>query len=315
MKTINNFLSYSSTGLYCAAGDFYIDPRKAVHKAIISHAHGDHATPNSATIYCTPSTKQIMGRRYKNSLRSRFIEVGYREPFQLNDMKITFYPAGHILGSAQIMMEYEGVRYLYTGDFKLQQDTSCEPLEFVETDYLITETTFANPDYQHPDPQSEIEKLNEITGQNILIGAYSVGKSQRVTQLATSHCSKKRILIHNEIIRFHEVYEQAGIDLGNWEPYRLQEFKAEDNCIYIMPPNWFNRFSRNNKVYKVFATGWEKSHYRSDSILHISDHADWNDLLKMIENTKPKFIFTLHGDGTHLKNFFEGKEIEVTILN
>ena len=190
MKTINNFLSYSSTGLYCAAGDFYIDPRKAVHKAIISHAHGDHATPNSGTIYCTNSTKQIMGKRYKNSLRSRFIEINYRESFQLNDVMITFYPAGHILGSAQIMMEYDGIRYLYTGDFKLQQDTSCEPLEFVETDYLITETTFANPDYQHPDPQSEIEKLNEITGQNILIGAYSVGKAQRVTQLATSHCKK-----------------------------------------------------------------------------------------------------------------------------
>ena len=313
MSSVNNFLSYTSTGLYCPAGDFYIDPKRPVHKAVISHAHGDHAMPNSGNIYTTRTTQYIMNRRFKNSLRSRFHEINFRETFYLNDVAITFYPAGHMLGSAMILMEYKNERYLFTGDFKLQEDPSCEATEIVQADYLITETTFAHPQHLHPDPVQEIKKLNELTDQNILLGAYSVGKAQRLTHLVSTHCSNKKLLVHNEIVKFHDVYQQAGVNLGKWERYTRQEFKKENNCVYILPPNWFHRFA-GKESYKVFATGWKHAFTKCDSVIHISDHADWNDLLKFIDLTKPKIVFTLHGDGSTLKEHLKDK-IEVRLLN
>ncbi|MCX6292451.1 MAG: MBL fold metallo-hydrolase [Bacteroidetes bacterium] len=314
MKSVNNFLSFTSTGLYCQAGDFYIDPKRPVHKALVSHAHSDHATPNSGNIYATGPTKQFMKRRFRNSIRSRFHEVAYRETFYLDEVAVTFFPAGHMLGSAMIRMEYQNESYLYTGDFKLQPDDSCETIEIVESDFLVTETTFAHPQYIHPDPENEIRKLNEVQTQNILLGSYSVGKAQRVTQLLSKHCSEKKIFVHREMVKFHEVYEESGVHLGNWEPYTKQGFKKETGSIYILPPNWLHRHSAQHEYFKVFATGWKQSYIKCDSILHISDHADWNDLLKMIELIKPKTVFTLHGDGVHLKQFLEGK-INVQLLN
>jgi putative mRNA 3-end processing factor len=313
MSSVNNFITYTSLGLYCEKGDFYLDPKRPVPIAVISHAHGDHATPNSGTVYATVPTKMFMNKRFKNSIRSKFHEMGYRDRFFLKDVAVTFFSAGHMLGSAQVLMEYEGEKYLYTGDFKLQPDESCEPFEFIKTDYLITETTFAYPDHVHPDPVQEIKKLNELGEQNILLGAYAVGKAQRLTRLISKHCPSKKILIHNEISKFHEVYEHAGVDLGGWKHYTRQQFKREDNCIYLLPPNWFYRNSEK-KSYKIFATGWKQASSKCDSVLHISDHADWNDLLKMIELTEPKIVFTLHGDGTRLKEHLKGR-VEVRLLN
>jgi putative mRNA 3-end processing factor len=312
MHSINNFLNYTPAGLYCPAGNFYLDPRQPVDRALISHAHGDHAVPTSVNIFATRTTQHLMNRRFKNSLRSRFHEINFREPFYMNDVVIIFYPAGHMLGSAMILMEYKNNRYLYTGDFKLQPDESCEAIEIVTADYLITETTFAHPQHVHPDPVAEIKKLNEITDQNILLGAYAVGKAQRLTQLVSEHCKTKKLLVHNEIVKFHEVYLHSGFDLGKWERYTKQEFR-KGNSIYILPPNWFHRFSAKDS-YKVFATGWKHSFTKCDSVLNISDHADWNDLLKFIELTKAKIVFTLHGDGTTLKEHLKDKT-EVCLLN
>ena len=313
MSTINNFISFTSIGLYCAVGDFYLDPKRPVSSALISHAHGDHATPNSGNVYTTGPTIQFMNVRFKNSNRSRFHEINYRETFFMNEVAITFFPAGHMLGSAMILMEFLNEKYLYTGDFKLQPDESCEPIELVEADYLITETTFAHPDHVHPDPVMEMSLLNKISDQNILLGAYSVGKAQRLTWLASRHCSEKKILVHNEIVKFHEVYTNNGIDLGKWERYTRQKYKKEDNVIYILPPGWFHRQTAKENTYRVFATGWNQTFSKCDKILHISDHADWKDLLFMIEKTKPKIVFTLHGNGSFLKDHLKGN-VDVRML-
>jgi putative mRNA 3-end processing factor len=121
----------------------------------------------------------------------------------LNDVTITFFPAGHILGSAQILMEHEGIRYLYTGDFKTQPDDSCEGIEYVKADVLITETTFADPEYEHPEAEKEIGRLNDISETPVMIGAYSIGKAQRITQLLSKNSPNRKIFIHREIARFH----------------------------------------------------------------------------------------------------------------
>jgi putative mRNA 3-end processing factor len=301
-------------GLYCVAGDFYIDPKRKVHKALISHAHGDHAVPNSGDIYCTEGTRKLMVSRYKNFIRSRFHDVKYRQSFQLNDVQITFYPAGHMLGSAQILMEFEGRRFLYTGDFKIQEDSSCEGFELVKADVLITETTFAHPDYSHPESSVEIRRLSEVKEQNVMLGAYSIGKAQRLTQLISQHCPEKKIFVQSEIARYHKVYEKSGFNLGSWEIYNREEFKHESGCVYIVPPNWLSRNKRNKNVYRAFATGWKRYFFNCDAILRVSDHADWNDILGLIEQVQAQKIYTLHGDGSHLKEHLKSK-FDITVLN
>lgn len=314
MVSVNEFILITPKGLYCPQGDFYLDPKRPVHKALISHAHGDHAVPNSGMIYTLSATRSLMSRRFQKSLRSQFTDVKYGETFEINGVIITFYPAGHMLGSAQILLEYAGEKYLYTGDFKLQQDDSCEPFEFVKCDHLITETTFADPAYTHPDPVTEIRSLSD-TKENILIGAYAIGKSQRLTRLIANHCPEKQIFIHPDLHSYHQIYERYGMTLGNWQPYAKQEFMECDNSVCILPPNQFSRFSRNKAVVRFFATGWKKSFFRCDRILSISDHADWKDVLTLVEKTGAGKVYTVHGDGTHLKDHLNSSGIEVTLLH
>ncbi len=299
MEGVNNFISLTKAGLYCIPGDFYLDPKRIVHTAVISHAHGDHAVPNNTNVYCTKGTRELMAMRYNASARSVFHLKDYREVFEIGGVKISFHPAGHILGSAQILLEYANERYLYTGDFKLQDDSSCEAFEFVECDHLITETTFADPTYDHPEPVAEIRSLNEFE-QNVVIGAYAVGKAQRITKLLSDHCPEKKVYVHNGVAAFHKVYEDHSRSLGNWMPYRRQEFLDGKNAIYILPPSHFARYSRNKSVLKIFATGWKRSYYSCDRILRISDHADWKDVLTLVKKTKTKQVYTVHGDGSHL---------------
>ncbi len=211
---LEDFLSFNKDGLYCKYGDFYIDPVQLVSlKAIISHAHADHAVGGNNTIYCTTATLAFMQLRYGKNAAKVFNVIPFNSSFTINDVKITLIPAGHILGSAQVLMEYEGVKYLYTGDYKLQADATCEPIEWVTTDVLITESTFANPAILHPDPVAEIKKINEIKI-NILLGAYGLGKSQRLISLINIHAPQKKILIHHRIMPINLIYEKMGFPLG-----------------------------------------------------------------------------------------------------
>src|SRR5476651_427756 len=155
---IADFIHFNKIGLYCPYGDFYLDPQQPVANAVISHAHGDHAVSGNTNIYCTNATYQFMQIRYGKNAGNTFYLAGYHQKFAVGKVNITFIPAGHMLGSAQVLMEYEGIKYLYTGDYKLQADATCEPYDFVQADVLITESTFANPETSHPDPVEEIKK-------------------------------------------------------------------------------------------------------------------------------------------------------------
>ena len=256
----------------------------------------------------------LMMSRYRNKLISRFHEIGYRQTIQLGKVKLTFFSAGHMLGSCQVRMEHEGITYLYTGDFKTQPDASAEPFEAVAADVLITETTFANPDFIHPESGQEIQKIKSID-RPILIGAYVMGKAQRITRLLTEHCSDRKIFVHPEVGRFHSVYREAGMDLGDWSHYRRKEFLASDGAICIVPPSGLLRYTRHSEVYRMFATGWKNSPVSCDGILRISDHADWTELLAVINQVNPRQIFTLHGDGSHLKRHLENSAVEVHLLD
>jgi putative mRNA 3-end processing factor len=309
----SDFLAFNENGLYCKAGDFYLDPEKPVVNAVISHAHGDHARSGNVSVYCTPPTASIMQLRFKRDPAKRFYTFGWRESFEINGVKIEFVPAGHILGSAQVLMEFKGIRYLFTGDFKLQEDPTCEPFEYISADVLITETTFADPKITHPDPVSEIKKINAFA-HNILLGAYSLGKSQRLISMIARYCPDKKVLVHHSILPLNKIYEQYAFSPGRYEPYNRKLMKEPGSSfVYIVPPLTFESYFRAKNVVRIFASGWKKLQAFNDLELYISDHGDWKDILHLIEMVEPKEVWTLHGKGEYLQNYLAGK-LDVKIL-
>jgi putative mRNA 3-end processing factor len=311
---LEDFITITPTGLYCVYGDFYLDPQQPVKEAVVSHAHGDHAIGGSQNVYCTAATATFMKHRYRKFAAVDFFTKTYHEPFKIKDVTITFYSAGHILGSAQVLMEYKGVKYLYTGDYKIEPDSTCEPFEFVQADVLITESTFANPDTKHPSPIDEIKKLNE-TNANIMLGSYALGKSQRIIQLLNEYCPTKNIMVHHSIMPFVKIYEDYGVKVGNYKMYDRKAMKNnQEHQVYIVPPMVFHSYHKAINVVRAFASGWKNLQQQNGILLYISDHADWDAILETIEKVKPTQVWTLHGDGKQLKDYFKGK-LEVKILN
>lgn len=299
-----DFLVFNNNGLYCKEGDFYLDPVHSVKNAVISHAHGDHACPGNQNVFCTPATESIMRLRLKKNAGQLFNAFEYRQSFTIGGVKISFFPAGHILGSAQVLMEFESHVYLYTGDFKLQQDPTCESFEFVKADVLITETTFANPSVIHPDPQSEIEKLNS-SDCNVLLGAYALGKSQRLIQLINQYCPRRTVLLHHSILPITRIYDDFCFSPGKYEAYNRKLMKSPgQGFVYIVPPLTFESYFRAKGVMRVFASGWKRLQMRNDLELYISDHADWNEVLQLIRGVGPQEVWTLHGNGEYLREHF-----------
>lgn len=311
---IDDFLILNEIGLYCRIGDFYLDPKVAINCAIISHAHGDHAVRDNSHVYCTNATAAIMQHRYQKHAAKNFHIYTWLEIFEINGIKICFIPAGHILGSSQILLEYQGVRYLYTGDYKLQEDPTCEPIQFVKADVLITETTFADPSVKHPDPVEEVKKFN-ATNHNILLGTYSLGKAQRLTKLITEHCPQRKIYVHHSIYSLNKLYESFSYSVGKYELYNRKSMKQPNqNLVYLVPPLAFNSYLRAKNVLRAFASGWMNLQKNNDLQVLISDHVDWNDIIYMLNKVEPKEVWTLHGDGRSLKNHFEEK-LHVKLLN
>lgn len=314
MDILSDFLVLKPEGIYCRYGDFYLDPQLPVKIAVISHAHGDHAKPGNKLVYCTRPTAAVMNYRYQSRSADEFKLYEYGQTFIVNTIKITFLSAGHILGSAQILLEYKSVRYLYTGDYKLQQDATCAPFTFIKADVLITESTFANPDITHPSVIQEINKLNE-TPYSVLLGTYSLGKAQRINQLINEHCPDRTVLVHRSILAIHKIYEDFGINSLIYQPYSKKLLKGNNKgMVYLVPPLAFNGFDRGKTLVRAFASGWQRLQEGNTISLYISDHVDWNDILFTIEQVEPKEIWTLHGDGRALKEHYQD-QIPVKILN
>jgi putative mRNA 3-end processing factor len=308
-----DFISINENGIFCKYGNFYLDPILPVNLAVISHAHADHAIKGNGSIYGTGATFAFMHIRYGKGSAKVFNAVGYHAPFDIGDVKITLIPAGHMLGSAQVLMEFDGIRYLYTGDYKIQPDATCEPIEWVKADVLITESTFADPAIIHPDPAAEINKLNDIKI-NILLGAYGLGKSQRLINLINTYAPQKTLLIHHRIMPINVVYEKFGYPPGKYQFYGRKLMKEQKEYIYIVPPFTFDSYINAIGVKRLFASGWENLQVNKQDTLFISDHVDWDDILQAVEHTQPQQIWTLHGNGNHLKKHF-GNHIFVKILN
>ncbi|WP_214070172.1 exonuclease [Mucilaginibacter sp. dw_454] len=313
MNILQDFIEINPNGIYCKYGDFYLDPQQPVNHAVISHAHADHAVSGNKEVHCTQATREFMYLRYHRSAAQVFNIVGYHQSFKIKDVTLTFVSAGHMLGSAMILMEYEGATYLYTGDYKIQPDATCEPIEWVKADVLITESTFADPNIIHPDPVAEIKKLNDIKS-NILLGAYGMGKSQRLIRMINEYAPQKKVLVHHKIMPINQIYERLGFKLGNYQLYGRKMMKVQDEFVYLVTPFTFNSYIKATGVKRLFASGWDNLQVNKQDTLFISDHVDWNDILTAVKQVEPKQVWTLHGNGNHLKAHF-GDKIYVKILN
>jgi putative mRNA 3-end processing factor len=284
----------------------FIDPVEPVDRAIITHGHGDHARRGHRAVLATPDTVAIMKTRYGEDSAGSFEELPYGQPLKVGEVTITFYPAGHILGSAQVLMEHAGQRIVVTGDYKRLHDRTAQPFELIACDLLVTEATFGLPVFQHPDPMVEIGRLLKSVrvhpARAHVIGCYALGKAQRVISLLRQAGYDEPIYLHGAMIALCDLYEALGIPLGPLV-HSLEKTKAElQGKIVIAPPGAIkDRWSRRlpDPVLSV-ASGWMsvKQRARQSGVelpLVISDHADWNELRQTISDTGAGTVWVTHG--------------------
>lgn len=214
-------------GLYCPVGDFYVDPVRPVPRALITHGHSDHARSGHEKVLATRQTLDIMRIRYGEDFTGSEQAIGFGETVDVNGVTIGFHPAGHVLGSAQISIEYGGIRIVASGDYKRGIDPTCAPFEAVPCDVFITEATFGLPVFHHPKPAHEIAKLltsiRQFPERTHLVGAYSLGKAQRVLRLLRDNGYSEPVYIHGALAKLCDYYMSQGIELGDLRPATLEK--------------------------------------------------------------------------------------------
>ncbi|SSC70672.1 unnamed protein product [Ciceribacter sp. T2.26MG-112.2] len=298
----------TQAGLYCPAGDFYVDPIRPVERALITHGHSDHARPGHGKVLATRQTLDIMRIRCGAEFCGSEQAIDFGERLVLNGVGISFHPAGHVLGSAQIAVEKDGMRIVVSGDYKRSADPTCTPFEPVACDVFITEATFGLPVFHHPDPTDEIARLltslRQFPQRSHLVGAYALGKAQRVISLLRRSGYDRPIYIHGALSKLCAYYESQGIDLGDLRPPTDDDQNAQDfrGAVIVGPPSAFNdRWARRfADPLSVFASGWMMVRQRAkqrgvELPLMISDHCDWPELTATITELKPGEVWVTHG--------------------
>ena len=293
-------------GLYCPDGDFYVDPVRPVARALITHGHGDHARAGNDAVLATRQTLDIMAIRYGADFARTQQAVG-AEWVAIGDTRVRFVPAGHILGSAQIVIETRGTRVVAGGDFKRGSDPTCADFEVVPCDIFVSEATFGLPVFRHPDPRDEIARLIASVAANPdrthLVGAYALGKAQRVIRLLRDAGYGAPIHLHGALIPLCDYYAAQGIALGELVPATHDGPKAGfAGQIVLGPPAtfgtpWARRFP---DPLICFASGWmavrQRIRQRGVELpLVISDHCDWPELTQTIADVQAQEIWVTHG--------------------
>ena len=205
-------------GLYCPPGDFFIDPGRPVARALVTHGHSDHARSGHSSVLATRETLDIMALRYGEDFAGSTQAARFGETILIGGVSVTFHPAGHVLGSAQIAVEHGGLRIVASGDYKRIPDATSEPFEVVACDVFITEATFGLPVFRHPPAQHQIGRLLKSVAQfperAHLVGAYALGKAQRVMRLLRDAGYDRPLYIHGALATISDYYQSRGIDLG-----------------------------------------------------------------------------------------------------
>ncbi len=296
-------------GLFCEPGGFYIDPNKPVEKAVITHGHADHARRGHGAVLATPETIAIMKIRYGANCARAFQPIHYGETVSVNGVSVGFVPAGHILGSAQIIVEHAATRVVVSGDYKRAADPTCEPFELVPCDVFVTEATFALPVFRHEPADKEARRLIEAIRQQPdrthMLGVYGLGKCQRMIALLRQAGFDQAIHLHGALVQLTEFYQYCGIPMGALQTIetndvdRRQDYAGE---LVMCPPSaiadrWSRRFP---DPATAFASGWMRVRGRArqrgvELPLLVSDHADWPELIATIEQTDAQEVWVTHG--------------------
>ncbi|HEX7741315.1 MAG TPA: ligase-associated DNA damage response exonuclease, partial [Sphingobium sp.] len=302
-----------------------MDPTRAVDKALITHGHSDHARAGHGAVLATQETLDIMRLRYGDNFAGRTQAIRYGESIDLNGIKATFHPAGHVLGSAQIAVECGGTRIVASGDYKDVRDPTCTPFDLVQCDVFITEATFGLPVFRHGDAADEVKKLLASVAlfpeRAHLVGAYSLGKAQRVIALLRQAGYDAPIYLHGAMESITHYYQSRGIELGELRPAMGVKKAALAGTITLAPPSatsdiWTRRFP---DPVTAFASGWMRVRARArqrgiELPLVISDHADWDGLCATIDATGAGEIWVTHGQEDALVHWCQSKGLKARPL-
>lgn len=286
-------------GIKLNSSSLWLDAGSRVEACVVSHAHLDHAKKHSLMI-ATDKTIRILDKRIG---KTRSIGLEFGEPYDFDGLNVTLLPAGHILGSAQILVQANGSRLLYSGDFNVQQSATAEAIEIPESDILIMESTFGQPAYSFPDRQQVSEMLCNFVAQAFRVGAtpvvagYALGKSQEAMKILGD--AGYKLSVHGSVAVLARIYEEFGIRFGDWEKYKRKE---TDGKVLIIPRIAIRSRMVKRLLHKriVFLSGWAvnastKYRYGVDEAIPLSDHADFDGLLEYVRKVNPKKIYTTHG--------------------
>lgn len=301
-----DWMAIRPEGLYCTAGDFYVDPMRPVERAVITHGHADHARSGHNTVYATPETLAIMDVRYGLQCCKERVPMDYGDVSDINGVTVTLIPAGHILGSAQAVLEYDDGRIVISGDYKRRADPTCAPFQPVACDVFVTEATFGLPVFIHPPVQDEVRKLLRslelFPDRCHLIGCYALGKCQRLIMELRMAGYTKPVYLHGALRKLCDFYQAQGIDLGELIPVSQADKKALAGEIVLAPPSALaDRWSRNlPNVLTGLASGWMRIRARArqklvELPLIISDHCDWDELLETAHDVGAPEVWITHG--------------------
>ena len=292
-------------GIHVVPGDTWIDPSRPTSHALVTHGHADHARGGHGVTVATPETLAIMELRYNT--REGATPVAYGETIRLRGgVDATYIPAGHVLGSAQILLEHAGERVVVTGDYKRRPDPTCPPFEVTPCDIFVTEATFGLPLFCHPPIAAEMKKLLDrlaaYPDRCVLVGAYALGKAQRVIAELRAAGHREPIYLHGALEKMCRLYEDFGVELGD---LRLVSEATKDEMrghVVICPPSALNdRWSRRlPDPITAMASGWMRVRQRArqrnvELPLVISDHADWGELTRTVEEVNPRETWITHG--------------------
>ena len=307
-------------GVYLPAQDLWLDPWKAKRFAFVSHAHSDHIAPHQEIIL-SERTARLMQARLPGKRNEYVLPFGQRR--RVHNVDVTLLPAGHILGSAQILIEAESESLLYTGDFKLRHGKSAEPVEWKQADTLIMETTYGLPRYRLPPSEAVMSQIVAFCREALEEGAvpvllgYSLGKAQEI--LCALDGAGLTPMLHGSVLAMTRIYEQSGQSFGQYLRYNASDVAGK---VLICPPS----AKRSRMLEKIpdkrvaMISGWAVDsnavyRYQVDAAFPLSDHADYTDLIRYVELVQPKRVFTLHGFAAEFARDLRERGVEAWALS
>jgi putative mRNA 3-end processing factor len=296
-------------GLFCEPGGFFIDPARPVARAVLTHGHSDHARPGHGAVLATAETLDILRLRYGPQAAGTMQAARPGEVLVQGGVRITLLPAGHVLGSAQVLLEWQGSRALISGDYKRRPDPTCAPYVPARADVFVTEATFALPVFRHPDAGGEVARLlasvARFPDRCHLLGVYALGKAQRMIALLRQAGWDRPLYVHGALQKLCELYARHGVPLGDLRPVPAPPRRGEAVLageIVLAPPSaeatpWARRLA---DPVVAAASGWMRVRQRAKARgvelpLVVSDHADWDELLATCAETEAPEVWVTHG--------------------